>query len=88
MGFLEFLFHLILASAFLWFGRKHHAHFFGTFFVLYGLFRLLIDPLRVDPVRYAGFTIDQYASTIAILLGVYALRRAAFKPRRASALQY
>ena len=43
--------------------------FFGLFFLLYGPFRLALDQLHIDPPRYLGITLDQYAGIAALLGG-------------------
>lgn len=44
--------------------------FLTVFFLLYGGFRLWLDTLHVDPPRYAGITVDQWAYGSMVLLGV------------------
>ena len=72
LGLLEFLFLAVLGGVFLFLARRARVpgFYFVVFFLSYGLFRLTIDPLHIDPIRYAGFTVDQYAATVLILLAV------------------
>jgi phosphatidylglycerol:prolipoprotein diacylglycerol transferase len=77
LGLLEVLFLLALSAAFLFLDRKPRplSFFRVTLFLSYGVFRLLEDPLRVDPPRYFGWTVDQIAATVMIALGLGALMR-------------
>ena len=78
LGLLECLFLVLLAFAFLLSASRPRppGWFFGVFFLTYGLFRLSTGGLRVDPSRYGGWTIDQYAGTAAAIVGL----RVVFRP--------
>jgi len=71
LGLLEALFLIALAAVFLFLDRKPRPlGFYRTAFLFsYGLFRLLLDRLHVDPPRYYGWTVDQIASSLLILAG-------------------
>ena len=72
LGLLEALYMIPLAALMWWLSRKPKPAglFCGVFFVLYGIFRFAIDQLHVSPPRYAGFTVDQIFSVLAIVLGL------------------
>jgi phosphatidylglycerol:prolipoprotein diacylglycerol transferase len=74
LGLLEVLFLAVLAVVFFALDRRPRVpgFFFAAFFVPYGVFRLVIDQLHVDPPRYLGITVDQYASSAAVVAGVAA----------------
>jgi phosphatidylglycerol:prolipoprotein diacylglycerol transferase len=69
LGLLEALFLIALAGVFLFLDRKPRPRgfFYVAFLLFYGLFRLLLDQLHVDPPRYYGWTVDQFASGLMIL---------------------
>jgi phosphatidylglycerol:prolipoprotein diacylglycerol transferase len=77
LGLLELFFLTGLAAVFLALDRKHRASgfYFGLFFLSYGLFRLGLDQLHVDPPRYLGWTVDEYAALAAIIVGGLSLAR-------------
>jgi phosphatidylglycerol:prolipoprotein diacylglycerol transferase len=72
LGLLEVFFLFLLGCAFLLLDRKPRpsGFYFGLFFTVYGLFRLALDQLHVDPPRYFAITVDQYAGSAAALLGI------------------
>jgi phosphatidylglycerol---prolipoprotein diacylglyceryl transferase len=72
LGLLEALFLIALAAVFLFLDRKPRPRgfFFVAFPLLYGLFRLAVDRLHVDPPRYYGLTVDQIASGLMLLMAV------------------
>jgi phosphatidylglycerol:prolipoprotein diacylglycerol transferase len=72
LGLLEMLFLLALSASFLILDRKPRPRgfFYVAFALLYGLFRLGLDRLHVDPPRYHGWTVDQIASSLMILAAV------------------
>jgi phosphatidylglycerol:prolipoprotein diacylglycerol transferase len=39
----------------------------------YGVCRLTLEPLREDPVRYLGWTVNQYFSSVAVVVGLAVL---------------
>lgn len=75
LGLLEVFFLAGMCAVFLLLDRRQYSRgfFFGGFFLPYGIFRLLIEPLRIDPPRYFGWTVDQYAASAAVCLGIWAL---------------
>lgn len=77
LGLLEVFFLSALGAAFLFLDRKPRppGFFRVVLFLSYGIFRILEDPLRVDPPRYYGWTVDQIAATTMIALGLGALAR-------------
>ncbi len=72
LGLLEVLFLLALAVVFLLLDRtKRRDGFFTAIFLLaYGSFRIVLDGLHVDPPRYGGFTVDQYAGALMVFFGL------------------
>lgn len=50
--------------------RRQAGVFLGSFLALYGLFRVWLDTLHVDPPRYLGFTVDQLAYGLATFAGM------------------
>ena len=90
LGLLELLYMVPMAALFAWLGRKPRptGFYVGLFFALYGPGRFLLDALRIEDARYAGWTPGQYLSVVAALLGVatlvFLLRRGA-DPERAPA---
>lgn len=82
LGLLEALFTLTYLGPLAVFDRRERpaGFYLGLFLFTYGLFRLALDRLHEDPVRYFGWTVDQYASAATlsaggILLVVAARRR-------------
>lgn len=75
LGLLEALFLLSLAAVFLLLDRKprRRGSYYVAFLFSYGIFRLLLDRLHVDPPRYGGWSVDQIAATIMIALGVFTI---------------
>jgi phosphatidylglycerol:prolipoprotein diacylglycerol transferase len=75
LGLLEVFFLFALGAAFLFLDRKPRppGFFRLTLFLSYGVFRLFEDPLRIDPPKYFGWTVDQIAATGMIALGLGAL---------------
>ena len=61
-----------LIPLFVWLARRPQPRglFLSSFFVLYGAFRLWLDTLHVDPPRYAGLTVDQWAYGSMFLAGI------------------
>lgn len=60
--------------------------FLASFLTVYGAFRLLLDQLHVDPPRYAGVSVDQWAYGLATLAGLLLFRWAySFRLREAFA---
>lgn len=48
----------------------------GSFLAFYGVFRVWLDTLHVDPPRYLGFTVDQLAYGTVAIAGVCLLANA------------
>ncbi len=74
LGVIEGLFLAALCAAFIIWSRRRPAprpgFFFAAFLLLYGPFRIVLDALHVDPPRYAGIAVDQWAGAAAFLIGV------------------
>lgn len=45
----------------------------ALFLLSYGLFRILLDTLHVDPIRHLGLTVDQWGAAAAIAAGLLLL---------------
>lgn len=75
LGLLELTFTFALLAGFAWFDRRPRApgFYFGSFLVSYGLFRLSLVRLEIDPVRYFGWSVTGSAATAAILAGLVTL---------------
>lgn len=91
LGLLEVFFLAGLTALFFILKRRQWpAGFYaGAFFSIYGLFRLWLDTLRIDPQRYFGWTVDTYAAAIALLIGLgtfAAIARMEFKHLEGDAL--
>lgn len=54
----------------------------GLFLTIYGVFRLFLDQLHVDPPRYGLFTVDQWAYGAAAILGAVILLTIRRRPNR------
>ncbi len=67
----------ITGGLFLWLNRRQRApgFWFGTFMVIEGITRLLLDFLRIVDTRYFGLTPTQYLAIPLMLVGVWLLRR-------------
>lgn len=72
LGLIEVFFTLLLLAAFLIVdrARRPEGFYLSAFLVAYGVFRFGLDSLHVDPVRYFGISVDQWASGCALLLGL------------------
>ena len=73
LGLTEVLFFAtVMIPLFVWLARarRPRGFFLVTFFIVYGAFRLWLDTLHVDPPRYAGITVDQWAYGGMFLLGL------------------
>lgn len=74
LGLIEVLFLLLLAAVFVLLGRKPRPRgfFYTAFMLCYGLFRVWLDHLHVDPPRYYGWTVDQIAAGVMLVGAVIA----------------
>ncbi len=82
LGLVELLYLLVLCAVLLRLDRRpRRSGFFITAMLLtYGLFRVALDRLHVDPPRYASLSVDQWSGLAVALLGlVFAWR---FRPAR------
>ena len=72
LGLIELMFTLLLALVFLALDRKPRpvGLFFSLLWILYGGFRIWLDTLHEEPIRYFGVTLDQAGGIFAILIGV------------------
>ena len=72
LGLLEVFYILLVLTLFLLLDqRRRRAGFYlALFLVLYGPFRLVLDQLHVDVVRYLGWSVDQWAGAAATLAGL------------------
>lgn len=72
LGLLEFLFLCVLAAVLFALDRRNRSAGFFTvgLLVSYGTFRVVLDRLHVDPPRYAGLSVDQWAGTALVALGL------------------
>ncbi|HLH40382.1 MAG TPA: prolipoprotein diacylglyceryl transferase family protein [Bryobacteraceae bacterium] len=72
LGLLEMLFLLLLAAAFLLLDRIRtpRGFYYVAFLFAYGIFRLVLDGLHVEAVRYGIWTVDHIAASILIAGGV------------------
>jgi len=75
LGLLEVLFTFGYLGLLTVLDRKHRpaGFYLGLFLLTYGLFRLALDSLHEDPVRYLGWTVDQYAFTVVLSAGLIVL---------------
>ncbi len=82
LGLLELLFTIVLAVIWLFWvqpdatrARRPAGMRTGVLLAAYGLLRIAIDPLHVDPPRYGGISVDQAAGSLAILIGSIIIAR-------------
>jgi phosphatidylglycerol:prolipoprotein diacylglycerol transferase len=81
LGLLELLFAILLAAVWLFWARPERKGLrTGVLLAAFGLFRIAIDPLHVDPPRYAGISVDQAAGSLAFLIGAALSARAFQRP--------
>jgi len=75
LGLLEVLFTLAYIGLVAVLDRRpRRAGFYlGLFLAVYGTFRLFLDGLHENPVRYWGWTVDQYAAAAALVAGMAVL---------------
>lgn len=73
LGLLEMLFLAAGFALFVWLDRRRPERppgfFFGTLLTSYGVFRVALDQLHVDPPRYAGISVDQWSGGGLAALG-------------------
>jgi phosphatidylglycerol:prolipoprotein diacylglycerol transferase len=72
LGVCELLYTFAIAGLFFLMDRKRRlpGTYLGLFLCLYGPFRFAVSSLRVDPVRYGGWTVDQYAGAAVAVAGL------------------
>ncbi len=74
LGLLEALWvATFLIPLFAWLDRhrpRPDGFYLAAFLCPYGIFRLWLDRLHVDPPRYAGLTVDQWSASGALLIGL------------------
>ena len=75
LGLLEVFFTLAYLGllAFLDRRKRPNGLYLGLFLCAYAAFRLGLDRLHENPVRYFGWTVDQYGSTAALAAGLVVL---------------
>ena len=75
LGLLEVLFTLGYIGLLAMLDRRRRAagFYLGLFLTTYGVFRLALDSLHENPLRYFGLTVDQYASAAATVAGLAVL---------------
>ncbi|MDP8979305.1 MAG: hypothetical protein M3O35_01795, partial [Acidobacteriota bacterium] len=78
LGLIEFLFLIVLATAFRILDRRPRpvGFFFGLFGVVYGAFRIWLDTLHIQPMRF-------YGGAAAVLIGLLAFWYVGRTPRSA-----
>lgn len=88
LAVLEVFYMLVVILLFLALDRKPRpvGFYLGSFLLLYGPFRVILDRLHVDVVRYLGWSVDQWAGAVTTLAGlgvwmfVYPIRRRSVAP--------
>ena len=88
LGLLEVLFTLAYIGLLAALDRRpRRAGFYlGLFLTVYGTFRLFLDALHQNPVRYWGWTVDQYAAAAAMVAGMAVLALSRARPTPAGPL--
>src|SRR5699024_7649510 len=83
LGLIEALFLFALAIVFYCLDSRvrRPGFFFAAYFCVYGPFRFLLDRLHVDPPRYFGWSVDQYAALAATIAGLL-IAAASFRTAR------
>ena len=86
LGLLEVLFVLACLAAFQALDRRRRPRGFylGLFLLVYGIFRMGLDLLHENPVRYLGLTVDQYMSAMAAVCGGVLLTAASRRKERSA----
>ena len=84
LGLLELLYTLILVGIFLVLDRRQRptGFYFALFFFLYGPGRFFMDELRINEVKYFGFTLAQHGAVVGALFGGSVLLRIYIISRR------
>lgn len=72
LGLIEVVFLVLVIGAFLWLNRRPRmiGYYLGSFLGVYGLFRLLLDGLHAQVIRYGGLSTDQWGS-LALLAAAW-----------------
>jgi phosphatidylglycerol:prolipoprotein diacylglycerol transferase len=72
LGVVEVLYLAAVIVLFYWLDRKPRppGFYLPAFLIPYGLFRLWLDTLHVDVMRYGGLSVDQWSSLAAIAAGI------------------
>jgi len=80
LGLIEFLFLILLAVSFRVFDRRSRpaGFFFGLFCLVYGGFRVFLDTLHIQPLRFWDWGLLALAGLIVMLLTVAGNRGAGF----------
>lgn len=67
LGLIEFLFLIPMSAAFLWLDRRPHrpGFFLGLYAIVYGTFRVWLDTLHIQPMRFYGGTAGCVIGVIA-----------------------
>jgi phosphatidylglycerol---prolipoprotein diacylglyceryl transferase len=81
LGLLEMLFLMAVCGVFLGLERRPRpaGFFVAAMLLAYGLFRIALDRLHVDPPRYGGVTVDQWAGAAAAGIGLYLFSRSKYR---------
>ena len=75
LGLIELIFTILLAVLFLLLDRRPWpvGFYIGVLPIVYGAFRLYLDTLHDDPIRYFGVTLDQIGGVATVTFGAVAL---------------
>ncbi len=77
LGLLELFFLIAIGAWFVWLDRlpRPGGFFAATLLSTYGLFRVALDRLHVDPPRYAGLSVDQWSGAVIAAIGLFLWQR-------------
>ncbi len=86
LGLIELIFTLSLSALFLVLDRKPRptGFYLAVLAILYGAFRLFLDTLHDNPIRYFGVTLDQIGGVVTIAVGAAALTFVLLRSRSSS----